>query len=135
MMSRHGAVELDFGGEMRTFRLGLGEIEELEDKAGTGLFQIMAQMSPDVRSVRTKVVSETIRIGLIGGGTTPADALGLVRRYCDERPLTESLMVAYAVVVAAITRVHGTVVEKTAGEPVAAGTVEPTSPPSTQPVS
>lgn len=134
-MPRHAAVELDFGGETRTFRLGLAQIEELEEKAKAGIFEIMDAMSPPGRTVRAKVISETLRIGLIGGGTLPADALALVRRYCDERPLTENLLIAYAVVIAAITRVNGTVQDTAAGELPAAGTVEPTSPPSTQPVS
>lgn len=136
---RHGAIELDFGGAERTFRLGLGEIEELEDKAGLGLFRIMDALSPQTRGVRVKVISETLRIGLIGGGMLPAEALALVRRYCDERPLTESLLIAYAVVVAGVTRVNGTVMTKAGndspGEAPAAETDAPTSPPSTEPVS
>lgn len=135
MMSRHGAVELDFAGAERTFRLGLSQIEELEEKAGQGIFQIMESLSPQNRTVRAKVISEVIRIGLIGGGTQPADALSMVRRYCDERPMLENLMLAYAVVVAGITRVNGTVAEKLSGEPQEAAMSEPTSPPSTQPVS
>lgn len=133
MSSRHGAVDLDFGGAERTFRLGMTHIEELEEKVGSGIFQIYEAMH--ARTCRSKTISEALRIGLIGGGTAPGDALALVRRYCDERPLAENLIVALAVVTAGLARVNGTVAEKPAGEPVAAETGEPTSPPSTQPVS
>lgn len=106
-MNRHGAVELDFGDGTYTFRLGLKDMDELEAKTGLGIFEIMDALDPKARSARSSLIAETIRIGLIGGGMPPVEALSKVRRYCDERPLTESLFIAYAVAVATITRVAG----------------------------
>ena len=45
---------------------------------------------------------EIIRLGLIGGGTTPADALRLIRIYYDERPFLENLALAVEIVSAAL---------------------------------
>ncbi len=105
-MSRHGAVELDFGDGTYTFRLGLSEIEELEDKRDASLFALHLRLHPEVRDARLRDISETIRIGLIGGGLAPVEALAKIRRYVDERPIDENRDIAYAVVAAALARVH-----------------------------
>lgn len=131
-MSRHGAVEQDFGDGSYTFRLGLGEIEELERKRDLSIFQIVRRLSPEVREARLSDISEVLRLGLIGGGTTPVDALALVRRYVDERPLDENRDVAYAVGLAALMRVHSSELETPPGEAEAAKTKGSTSPPSTE---
>jgi Phage tail tube protein, GTA-gp10 len=59
-----------------------------------------------VRSIggdwRVDDVRETIRLGLIGGGMTPTDAYVAVTRYVDERPLTENIGVAAAVLIHAL---------------------------------
>lgn len=141
LMSSHAAIDLDFADGTYRFRLGLGEIAELEEKAKRGIFLIHDDLDPKVRSAKSSVISETLRIGLIGGGTKPADALALVRRYVDQRPLTESLFLAYAVVVAALTRVSGVDLPKSSGAEEAgpgeleAAKDEQTSPPSILPVS
>ncbi len=43
-------------------------------------------------------IREIIRIALVGGGITPTEALRLVRRYVEERPLTESMPVALSAI-------------------------------------
>jgi len=124
LMGRHAAVELDFADGTYTFRLSVSGIEELEGKVRRGIFQIADDLDPAVRSARIKTISETIRIGLIGGGMPPADALALTRRYVDERPLPENLLLAYSVVLAGISRVNGTEIpkESASGEADAAET-------------
>ncbi len=47
-------------------------------------------------------VFETIRLGLIGGGKTPAEAYSLAQRYVVQRPIAESAPVAAAVMSAAL---------------------------------
>lgn len=106
MTRRHGAVELAFGDGEYTFRLGLAEIEELEEKRDASLFALHLRLHPEVRDARLRDISETIRIGLIGGGLAPVEALAKTRRYVDERPIDESRDVAYAIVAAALARVH-----------------------------
>jgi hypothetical protein len=130
-MSRHGAVELAFGDGEFTFRLGLGELEELERKCDLGVFQIASKLSPEARQARVAEIRETIRLGLIGGGMKPVDALAKVSRYVDERPLDESRDIAYAVVLAGLMRLHTTEVEQPSGEAAAATSDGSTSPPST----
>lgn len=136
-MIRHGAIEAEFGDGKHSFRLGLKEIEELEEKCSlvakrdVGIFELVDLLHPKVRRPRVKFVTETIRIGLIGGGMTPIDAMALVARYCDERPLEESRDVAFAVAAQALLRVHPGDLGEDSGE---ARAVEPdgsTSPPST----
>lgn len=111
-MSRHGAVELDWADGTYTFRLAIDQIEELEEKASTAagrdvsLFAISAALSPTLRNPRLVYIREVLRLGLIGGGMKPVDALAKVRRYVDERPLDESRDIAYSVALAALARVH-----------------------------
>lgn len=133
-MSRHAAIETEWGDGEYTFRLGLDQLQELEERRNTSIFTLAARLSPELRDARLADISEVLRAGLIGGGMRPIEAKALVRRYCDERPLDESRDVAYAVAMAAIARVHGgTLEEPASGE---AGAAEPngsTSPPSTEP--
>lgn len=105
MASRHGLVTLAFGDGEYDFRLSLGDIEELEGKTDKSIFLIAAAMQAKI--ARSTEIRETLRIGLIGGGTKPVDASALVKRYVDERSLHESQDTAYAVVLAALWRVHG----------------------------
>lgn len=130
-MSRHAAIELDWADGTYTFRLGLGEIEELEEKRNKSLFQLARLLHPDRRDARLADISEVLRLGLIGGGTKPVDALGLTRRYVDQRPVDENRDAAYAIVLAGLMRVHGKELEdRDQGEAPAARSDAPTSPPS-----
>jgi hypothetical protein len=127
-MNRHAAVELDFADGTFTFRLGLGEIEELEAKRDLSLFAIARRLHPDRRDSRLADLSEVLRLGLIGGGMSPIDALAKVRRYVDERPIDESRDIAYAVVLAGLSRVRSKEIEAESGEADAAKTNGSTSP-------
>jgi hypothetical protein len=126
-MSRHAAVELPFGDGRYTFRLGLDEIEELERKCDRGIFQVANRLLPQRREATLGEIMEAIRIGLIGGGMIPVEAMALVRRYVDQRPIEESRDVAYAVVMAALMRLHSKELETPPGEPKAAKRVRKTS--------
>lgn len=129
-MNRHAAVELDWADGTYTFRLGLGEIEELERKLDLGIFQIVTRLSPVIRTCKLSDISEVLRVGLIGGGMKPTDALAKVRKYVDERPVDENRDIAYAIGLAGLHRVHSSELEKPSGEQEAAGTEGSTSPPS-----
>ncbi|MBN9018723.1 MAG: gene transfer agent family protein [Rhizobiales bacterium] len=134
MASRHGAVELDFADGTYTFRLALDQIEELERKRDLSIFTLAQRLDPALRTARLGDITEVIRLGLIGGGMTPVDALAKVRRYVDERPIDESRDTAYAIVLAGLMRVHGDEV-KASGEAKAAERNGSTSPPSEEPPS
>ena len=104
-MSRFGQITTDWGDAEYTFRLGLGELEELEAKFDKSIFVLVNLFR--TRTAKSTEILETLRIGLIGGGMSAPNALALKRRYGDERPLEESRDVAYAVAMAALARVHG----------------------------
>lgn len=113
-MSRHGAVELEFGGSNRTFRLSLDGILELEASRDLSYFEIARRLSPQVRDARLSDISEVLRIALIGGGMSPIDAKALTLRYCDQRPLDENRDVAYAIALIGMQRVSGDDLEQAA---------------------
>ena len=129
-MSRHGAIEQDFADGTYTFRLGLDQIEEIERKRDLSIFEIVERLR--TRTSRLSDISEVLRLGLIGGGTQPVEALALVRRYVDERPLDENRDIAYAVGLAGLMRLHTSEMEPPSGEQEAAISSASTSPQSAE---
>lgn len=127
-MKRHAAIDVDWADGTYTFRLGLSEIEELERKRDLSLFEIARRLDPARRDARLSDISEVLRLGLVGGGMAPVDALGKVRKYVDERPIDENRDAAYAVVLAGIMRLHSNEAESPPGEAEAAETSVSTSP-------
>lgn len=85
-MSRDGSCEFDFADGTYRFRIGIGEARELQEKTGCGPYFLFSRIAKD--DWRVDDIRETIRLGLIGGGTEPVKALDIVRRYVDERPLS-----------------------------------------------
>ena len=118
-MSRHAAIETDFGDGKYTFCLGIDEVEELERKRDLSIYTIMRRLRPEVREPRLADISEVIRLGLIGGGMAPIDALALTRRYVDQRPIDENRDVALAIVLAGMARLHTDLPERPSGEQTA----------------
>ena len=144
-MSRNGSIELEFGGETRTFRLALGELEQVQERCGEGPQVLAARMAPwlifaqereaaedagvvqpsllqgaaagRLGSWRVHDVREPILRGLQGGGLSPNAAAALVRQFVDGRPLLESVPTAFAVLMAAVIGVED---ERPAGESEAA---------------
>lgn len=104
MTSRFGLVTLDWADGTHDFRLGLAEIEEIEAKFDRSLFVIAGALG--ARTAKVSEIREVVRVGLIGGGMKPVDALAKVRRYLDERAIEESRDVAYAIVLAGLMRVN-----------------------------
>ena len=107
MKKRHAEIELDWGDGTYSFRLGLGEIEELERKCALGVFQIVTRLHPDIRQCRSGEIFEVIRLGLIGGGMQAVQALTMARKYMDSEPLDANRDVAYAITLAGLMRLHG----------------------------
>ena len=94
-MGRHGDVTIKWADGEHAFRLGIGQLRELQEKCDAGPLEIYRRMFAG--TWRLDDVRETIRLGLLGGGMAPIDALRLVERYVDERPLIESMMVAKSI--------------------------------------
>jgi hypothetical protein len=104
-------IEIDWGDGRYLFSLRIGQIPELQEKCGdpnrldgtiklSGPPEIVLRLS--VGAWRLNDVRETIRLALIGGGKTPVEALTLVKRYVDARPLNENVLVAQAILLKAL---------------------------------
>lgn len=110
-MARDAAITLDFGDGTYRFRLGYGELMELQEALDAGPWYLLAQFSGlatmmlnpvAIKGLSVKALREVIRIGLIGGGMKPGEALRLVRLYVEARPPDECVNTAYQVLLAAL---------------------------------
>lgn len=82
--NRNGAITVDFADGPHIFRLGMAELEELQEKTSVGPFVLLQRLIKN--EWRLVDVREAIRLGLIGGGMGAIAALSLVKRYVIERP-------------------------------------------------
>ncbi len=108
-MDSGAVVERAWADARYRFRLGLAEVEELEEKCNSGIFRIYGQLSIvalgpaywDRSDLRWNVVREVIRLGLIGGEEKPSKAFALVERYVSLDPIA-SVTVALEIAAAFI---------------------------------
>jgi hypothetical protein len=112
-MSRDAKITVTWADDDYLFRLGWGELEELQEVCNAGPYALLARLYDE--SWRIADISETIRLGLIGGGMKPTDALKKVRAYVRDRPPMESLHFAQAILSAGVIGVE----DEKPGEPVA----------------
>lgn len=122
-MSRDASVTIAFGDGEYVFRLALGQLRELQEKTDAGPAHLLDRLRAGLW--RVDDVRETIRLGLIGGGMAPAEALKRTVRYVDERPWLESVPVAMAALIAALV---GAGEEDQPGKPEPAGETGTASP-------
>jgi hypothetical protein len=130
-----GDVVLPWADGEHTFNIRkIGPATELQDKCGgVGVGTIMNRLLKGNFFVAD--FREVIRLGLIGGGMRPVEASDLTKRYVDDRPWQESVLVATAIITAAIVGTPKEHVGKkgqaegTATETVTAGS---SAPPSTE---
>ncbi|MEQ1901856.1 MAG: gene transfer agent family protein [Devosia sp.] len=99
-MSRDGGITLDWADGEHRFRLAWGELRQLQEACDAGPFVILQRLQ--LGSWKLGDISETIRLGLIGGGATPERALQLVRDYVEARPPLENVKLALGVLAAAV---------------------------------
>lgn len=78
-MRHQTEIHLDFADGRYAFGLNIKQILELEEKCGAGIAVIHARLWNGVYT--TADVTETIRLGLIGGGMDPVQAKKLSDRY------------------------------------------------------
>lgn len=133
-MSRNGSVTFAWADGEHTFRLPIGQLLELQEKCDAGPAFILSRLQSGRWLIED--IRETLRLGLIGGGLKPGEALKLVQRYVDERPLLESVPPATAVLMGALIGA----MDEPLGKPAAAeerasspSAVNSPSPPSTEP--
>lgn len=98
-------VTLNWADGVYEFTLPWGHIVELQDKTGVGPYTLMARLM--AQEWRVQDLRETIRLGLIGGGLPPSQALTLVQRYVEARPLLESVPIAQAIIMSALVAPEG----------------------------
>jgi len=104
-MSRAAEVRLDFAGEERLFRLGIGQLRVLDEACDCGPMELLTRFSSG--TWRTKDLRETIFQGLKGGGMADADATRLVRETVDVGPLNQYVPIAQGAVLACLVGVEG----------------------------
>jgi len=84
-----------FGDGERDFRITPELIVELERKTGAGIGALCRRLF--AREFKQADMIETIRLALIGGGTSPKDADALVAAYAVNRPLAEIYPLAVSI--------------------------------------
>lgn len=99
-MSRSAKITLTFGDGDHDFALRWGELAELQERTDAGPYVVLQRLGSG--AWRIEDLSNTVRLGLIGGGMKPEDALKKVRFYVEHRPLMETVPLAYAVLQAAL---------------------------------
>lgn len=99
-MSTDGGTTLLWADGEHRFRLRIKELRELQDKCDAGPAEIMMRLAS--HRWRVDDILQTIRLGLIGGGMTPTEALVLVSRYVEQRPLAENVVIAAEIIAAAV---------------------------------
>lgn len=93
MANLKAEVTAPFGDGEYTFRLTVPCLIELEQKCDAPFTVVLHRLNSGAYKIED--IRQTVRLALIGGGTAPADALRLVKRYVDETPpLEDSLKVA-----------------------------------------
>jgi hypothetical protein len=100
-MSRDASIRIFLGDGEKTFRLGLGELERLDEATQAGPAFLLGQFQSGRWRIRE--LRETIRFGLIGGGATAAEADRLLRAFVDPpNPLADSILIATSILAAAL---------------------------------
>lgn len=106
-MSRSARITLEWGDGDHPFALKLDHLAELQEKTGAGPWYMLWSLERAVlakaldshppKDMSPAYVTETLRLGLIGGGMTAVEALQKVRAYAGPGQLTENIASAYAV--------------------------------------
>lgn len=99
-MSRDASISLDWADGTYDFSLKWGELALLQEATDTGPYVIFQRLHSG--AWRIQDLSNIIRLGLIGGGMMPTDALAKTRAYVEKRPPLESLPFAVAILSAGL---------------------------------
>ncbi len=92
-------ITIQWGDGEYPFALNIGQARELEAKQGTGICAIYNRIVAGEWYIDD--IYHIIRLGLIGGGMSPPDALRLVNIYVSGRPFSENQLIARAVLYSA----------------------------------
>lgn len=117
-MSRDARIDFPWADGDHTFRLAWGELEMLQEACDAGPYVVLSRLYGE--DWKLGDIYHTLRLGLIGGGMKPAEALKLTATYIKRRPPVENIMFAQAVLSAGC---HGAPEERL-GEPDAPSQAE-----------
>lgn len=110
---RTGTIKIVWGDGEHTFRLPYDQLVELQEKLQQGPMKTLLNFESGDWTPQS--VYEIMRLGLIGGGKSPVEALRLAKAYVLDRPLGESSVPAAAVLSAALMGVPVTAPEPVNG--------------------
>ena len=108
-------IDLTWAGGEHTFALTIDLLRALQERCDAGPAWVLARLRTDQWLVQD--ITDTIRLGLEGGGLPKEDARKLVKQFVEDRPLTESVLTAIAVLMHAL---YGGEEEQASGEAEAA---------------
>jgi hypothetical protein len=110
-----GSVELPWPDQVRTYRLRLGELRELQEKCNKGPMELRN----DLLSGRWRVddIFQTIRLGCIGAKMNSTEALLFAERHCGPGKLSEAIAPALMIISAAMTGPPDDEIEPPKGAP------------------
>lgn len=100
---RSGHLEADFADGEYVFKLGWGQLVELQEKCNIGPHALLRRLEAGLWMVDD--IAETIRLALIGGDPVnmqPIKAKKLVERYVKDRPLTENISLVRVILMVAL---------------------------------
>lgn len=97
---RSARLELDWGDGTYEFRLAWGQLIELQEKCDAGPYVILQRLQTGAWQMQD--INNVIRLGLIGGGMSAADALKKTRAYVEAFPPFENLIPAQVILGAAL---------------------------------
>lgn len=106
-MARDASIDITWADGDFRFRLAWGQLVELQERCNSGPYVVLNRLYDG--QWRMEDITNVIRLGLIGGGMSPTDALKKVRTYVEDRPPLENVLVAQAILAAGL---HGAPEEK-----------------------
>lgn len=93
-------VDLTWAGGEHTFLLTIDLMRALQDRCDAGPAWVLSRLTSN--HWRVDDVVSTIRFGLEGGGLAKDEARKLTRIFVEERPLSESVLTAQAILMHAL---------------------------------
>jgi len=123
-MSRTAKVNLPFGGQKRVFQLDVPRLDELQELTDLGPEAMIRHIQNG--DYKTREISETLRLGLIGGGMEPNAAAIMVERYGSGPYVMDCKSLAYLILMAAISGAPESQKDGEPGESGGAGETPPT---------
>jgi hypothetical protein len=99
-VTRNATITEPFADADYVFRMAWGEVVQLQELRDCGPYVVLDRLVTGRWLIQD--IREVVRLGLIGGGLKPVEAVKLVRQYIEARPVVESLELATRILQAAL---------------------------------